>query len=549
MKLLLFLLKASWQAVTLAALLGAASGVASMGLIAIIHRTLQAPQGATSTLAIAFAGLCVVVLVTRIVTQILLTRIAQHTISRIRMQLCRQILNAPLRKVEEIGEHRLLACLTGDVITIAFAANGIPVLCVNITILISGGIYLGMLSPVLMVCAVVVCVLGIASYQLSGRYANRFVRQGREAQDGLLKQIRVLTGGVKELKLHQKRRREFVEDVLAPADARVRDNQTKGFCLQAAAISWGRLIFFLAIGMLLFVWPKMQAIDQAALTGYVLVILYLMSPLERIMAWLPLFDLATISSRKITGLGFDLEDEQIPSPAALEVSHWERIELAGVTHTYHRQGEGHDFLLGPMDLALTPGEIVFVIGGNGSGKTTLAKLIAGLYFPEQGQVLWNGQPVTVERREAYRQLFAVVFDNAMVFESLLGLWSSDLDQRAREYLQQLELEHVVTVTDGAFSSTSLSRGQRKRLALLTVYLEDRPIYVFDEWAADQDPTFKRVFYERCLPELKQRGKTVVAITHDDRYFSLADRVVKLDEGRIVQLQHSEAQAELLAGKL
>jgi putative pyoverdin transport system ATP-binding/permease protein len=136
----------------------------------------------------------------------------------------------------------------------------------------------------------------------------------------------------------------------------------------------------------------------------------------------------------------------------------------------------------------------------------------------------------------------VVFDEGVVFDSLWGLEAADLDQRAREYLRQLELEQVVSVTDGAFSSIKLSRGQRKRLALLTACLEDRPIYVFDEWAADQDPHFRKMFYLRLLPELKRRGKTVVAITHDDRYFATADRVIKLEEGQIVEAFRHELRA-------
>src|SRR5262249_39506394 len=143
----------------------------------------------------------------------------------------------------------------------------------------------------------------------------------------------------------------------------------------------------------------------------------------------------------------------------------------------------------------------------------------------------------------YRQLFSVVFDDAMIFESLWGLDDADRDIRAREFLRQLELDHLVTVTNGRFSMTSLSRGQRKRLALLTAYLENRPIYVFDEWAADQDPSFRKVFYLRLLPELKRRGKTVIAITHDDRYFASADRIVKLEEGKLVEAFRHEYSPE------
>lgn len=169
-------------------------------------------------------------------------------------------------------------------------------------------------------------------------------------------------------------------------------------------------------------------------------------------------------------------------------------------------------------------------------------------MPRDGQILLDERPVDNSNRDAYRQLFAAVFDDGMVFEGLWGIDPRDRDSAARRYLGELRLEHLVQVSDGRLSTTELSRGQRKRLALLTAYLEDRPIYIFDEWAADQDPTFKRVFYEQLLPELKRRGKTVVAITHDDRYFAVADRVVKMEDGHIAEgaalLASHEAEARV-----
>jgi putative ATP-binding cassette transporter len=229
-----------------------------------------------------------------------------------------------------------------------------------------------------------------------------------------------------------------------------------------------------------------------------------------------------------------LDEQAAEAAASVPLAAWNSIELSEVTHEYHREGQEGGFLLGPINLTLQPGEIVFVVGGNGSGKTTLIKLLTGLYTPLGGQILLDERPVNAESREAYRQLFAVVFDDAMVFEGLWGVSREDRDARARRYLAELRLEHIVQISEGKFSTTELSRGQRKRLALLTAYLEDRSIYVFDEWAADQDPTFKKVFYEQLLPELKRRGKTVVAITHDDRYFAVADRLVKMEDGRIAE---------------
>ncbi|AEA65965.1 cyclic peptide transporter (plasmid) [Burkholderia gladioli BSR3] len=207
-----------------------------------------------------------------------------------------------------------------------------------------------------------------------------------------------------------------------------------------------------------------------------------------------------------------------------------RIMLDGVTHRYVRDGEA--FTLGPIALSFVPGETVFLIGGNGSGKTTLAKLITGLYAPEGGRILLDGEPVDAASRERYRHLFSAVFGDFFLFERLFGIDAASR-QRAHALLNALQLSHKVAVDGAAFSTLDLSQGQRKRLALLVAYLEDRPFYVLDEWAADQDPLFRDVFYRQLLPELKARGKTVLVISHDDRYFSLGDRNVKLDYGRIV----------------
>jgi putative ATP-binding cassette transporter len=173
-----------------------------------------------------------------------------------------------------------------------------------------------------------------------------------------------------------------------------------------------------------------------------------------------------------------------------------------------------------------------VIGGNGSGKTTLVKLLTGLYIPESGEIRLDGEPINDVNRDDYRQNFSVVFTDFYIFESFLGLGAPKLDAQAEEYLTRFQLNHKVQVKDGVLSTTELSQGQRKRLALLTAYLEDRSIYVFDEWAADQDPEFKEIFYYQLLPDLKARGKTVIVISHDDRYYHVADRLIKLDYGTL-----------------
>jgi putative ATP-binding cassette transporter len=199
--------------------------------------------------------------------------------------------------------------------------------------------------------------------------------------------------------------------------------------------------------------------------------------------------------------------------------------------------------LGPINLSFQPGELVFLIGGNGSGKTTLVKLVMGLYEPESGEIHLDGKPVTNENRDDYRQRFSVVFYDFYLFERLFGLEAKDLDAESQKYLDLLQLSHKLEIRNGRLSTVDLSQGQRKRLALLTAYLENRPIYIFDEWAADQDPQFKEIFYYQLLPELKDQGKTIIVISHDDRYYGLADRLIKLESGKLEYDQQISRQAE------
>ena len=267
-----------------------------------------------------------------------------------------------------------------------------------------------------------------------------------------------------------------------------------------------------------------------------MIVLYMISPLSTILNILPAFGRAMVALHKVEELGLALEthtseSEEIAAPT--KMSCWKELKLKGVAHSYHQEQADSHFILGPLDMEFCPGELVFLVGGNGSGKTTLAKLLMGLYVPEAGQIFLDGQLITDETREMYRQLFAVVFSDFYLFEQLLGLVTPELDAQAQLYLAQLHLNHKVQVANGVLSTTALSQGQRKRLALLTAYLEDRPFYIFDEWAADQDPVFKEIFYTQLLPDLKRRGKGILVITHDDRYYHLADRILKLDYGQLV----------------
>ena len=540
MKLLRFLLrysraiKYSRSILVITILTGIAGGLVSTALLALINSALERAGSAPSQLVVSFVALCVALPLLRLVPEVLLLRLTQDAMLGLRLHLCRRILSAPLRLLEELKPARLLAALTDDIPTVTGAIVLLPLICMHGAVLISCLIYLSWLSPITLAGVFAFMLIGIASYQFQTLRAMHYFKRGREQWDGLIKHFRALTEGTKELKLHHERREVFLSDELHATAHAMRRYQFTGGVIYIMTKSWGQLLFFILIGLLLFVLPQWQTISATTLTKYVLVLLYMNGPLEVILNTLPSFGRAKVAIDKIEQLGVSLAERGNDGDERLEpVSpHWHRLDLVSVTHSYYREGENSNFTLGPIDLSFCPGELVFLAGGNGSGKTTLAKVLTGLYLPESGEIYLDGRLIDEHNIESYRQLFSAVFSDYYLFDRLLGLDHGGLDEEAQRYLSQLQLAHKVQVSGGQLSTTDLSQGQRKRLALLTAYLEDRPFYIFDEWAADQDPAFKNVFYLSLLPELKARGKTALVITHDERYHHVADRVVKLNYGSV-----------------
>ena len=514
---------------------GIVGGVSNTIVLALINSALSRKFSSVTTLMVSFIGVCMLVAISKAVAQIMLTRFSTGTAYELRIQLSRQILASPLRHLESIGSSRLLATLTDDIPTITTTLTNLPNLCINLVIVLGCLVYMGWLSILLLLIVIGTFGVGVLSYNYLGRRADRYFKLARESFEALMMHFNSMLDGTKELKLHRQRREEFFTQNLEASAASLRRHRIAATTNYAIAENWGEMLIFLVIGTLIFALPRISGGNLEVLTGYVIAILYMMNPLQFLLNTYPLIGQAEVAIDKLeemrTALATQIREDEAPAHSRPDLI-WDSVELVGVTHTYHRERENSSFTLGPIDLKLLPGEMVFVTGGNGSGKTTLVKLFTGLYAPETGEIHLNGELVTDRNRDHYRQHFAAVFSDFYLFESLLGLSSPELDVRAQEYLKQLQLEHKVEVKNGALSTTQLSQGQRKRLALLTAYLEDRPIYVFDEWAADQDPLFKDIFYFQLLPELKARGKTVLVISHDDRYYRIADRLIKLDYGKL-----------------
>ncbi|MDT4329572.1 cyclic peptide export ABC transporter [Methylomonas sp. MED-D] len=537
--MLKFLWRSSWVTMAGVMLTGIVAGLSNAALLAFINTRLA---GGLTDFAdpVWFAGLALTVLTSRFVSHYWLNRFSTKTIRDLRLHISRLILRAPYPDLQRFGKAQLLGHLTEDVTAIAGASELFPVLCINFAIVAGCMAYLSWLSWQLAAVLAGVILFGITTFQLCKNIPTRYVRGAREEYDRLSQGFCALTEGVRELKLHRHRSEAFVARSLAASAEAYRRDSLRAAAAYLAINQWTQLLYFLTIGVILYGFPVWRSVGAEVICGYILVFLFMMSPLTILTSSLPAFSRAKVALHKVLQLDDSLAGTLTIDLAEPDGPRFDRLAMRGVTHAFHREKENRQFRLGPIDLDFRPGELVFLVGGNGSGKTTLAMLLLGLYHPEQGTVIWNDSVIHAGNRDVYMQNFSAIFADFYLFDALYGVDVANRQALIDDYLARLHLSHKVEIVDGAFSSVNLSQGQRKRLALLAAYLEDRPFYVFDEWAADQDPEFKQVFYAELLPALKARGKTVLAITHDDKYFHLADRCIKLEEGRITAIEYPQA---------
>jgi len=544
--MLSYLIQQSRRLLLAAALASVISGVCNVLLVTQINAALTAGTVAERiALGWTFAGIAVVAMLSHMVSSVMFERLSQRSHAELRRYISARVIATDFRRLEQLGGPKVQSALSEHSTNVAEFFVSFPSILIN-AIVVSGCLfYMAWLSWQVFVVALVVIGLGSLGYHLAHLRAIRHLDVASKEQDSLFAHFRSLVEGAKELRLNRQKRDNFSKDVLGQSIEAVRQQRTLGMSIFVVSVSWSNFLIYAFIGLVLFVLVGDVPDRVRVMTGFALVFLYMVTPLEVLLLALPRANLAKVSAARIDEITREMPDSEaggslLPAPALSELS------LHGVRHCYYHEVSDDMFSLGPVDLSFEPSQITFLVGGNGSGKTSLAKLLVGLYRPEKGHILLNGERVDDLSRDRYRQSFSAIFSDFHLFDSLLQAPSPELDAKGNQLIQKLHLQHKVQVRDGAFSTRALSQGQRKRLALVVAYLEDRPFLVFDEWAADQDPVFKDVFYREVLPELRAMGKAVLVISHDDRYFYLADRLIRMENGQVIAVETPGAEADALA---
>ncbi|CCG87788.1 multidrug ABC transporter permease/ATP-binding protein [Erwinia piriflorinigrans] len=518
-------------------LLSAALGI---GLIAFINRELIVTLDASLMVLPQFLGLLLLLLAVTLGAQLALTLLGHHFVYRLRGEFIKRILDTRIERIEQIGSASLLAALTSDVRTITFAFVRLPELIQGIILTVASAAYLGWLSPkMLMVTAIWVALTIIGGWLLVAR-VYRHMATLRDTEDRLYADFQTIIEGRKELALNRQRAQQIFDNVYGEDAKTYRHHIVRADTFHLSAVNWSNIMMLGAIGLAFWLANGLGWADTAVAATYSLTLLFLRTPMLSAVGALPTLLSAQVAFNKLNTL--KLADYKADFPQAAAAKNWQTLELRNLSFHYGEDG----FKVGPINMTLNRGELVFLIGGNGSGKSTLAMLLTGLYQPVSGDILLDGQVVHHSSMDSYRRLFSAVFTDVHLFDRLTDDDGQPADPvLVRSWLERLHMQNKIELEGNRVLNLNLSKGQTKRLALLLAIAGQRDILLLDEWAADQDPHFRRIFYRELLPWLREMGKTVFAISHDDHYFLHADRLLEMRAGVLTELTGIEREQATL----
>ena len=466
------------------------------------------------------------------------TRITEAAICSVRLRLADKIRRSDLLALETIGDGEIHARISRDTAAISQATRPLFAAAQGVVMILFTMAYIGLVSRTAMLLCIILIAIGLAKYFKDRAAYDSGLQEASKREDVLSDSLNGLLRGFKEVRINKRKSDDVFAEFVSTATG-VRDVRTRVLVLFSNNILFIEMFFVLLLGAVAFVLPVLAVSFSGSATKIVAAILFFFGPLTTVVSMIPVLAQVNVTVDNLQSLEASLDEALAKSAGneaspSLDMSSFQAIRFEGVCFTYRDPDGSATFQVGPIDGEVRRGEVLFLVGGNGSGKTSLLKLFTALYSPAEGSIRVDDAEIGPGNIQSYRNLFSAIFSDFYLFDTLHGL-SDATPERVNELLRVMELSGKTAFQDARFTNTHLSTGQRKRLALVVACLEDKPVYVFDEVAADQDPHFRAYFYETLLRELKGRGKTVVVVTHDDRYFHVADRVLGMDYGKLKEV--------------
>jgi putative ATP-binding cassette transporter len=462
----------------------------------------------------------------------------EAVIAKVRIRIADKIRRSELRFIEDKGDEKIYSHLTQDTTFISQSAFVLVGAAQSSIILIFCFFYLAWLSLFGFLLIIFLLVFVLMIYFFYHQSISEKLRATRKKETAFFESLNHVLAGFKEIKINQKKNDDLFKHIktIFHETKQLKISLGHKFVIE---IIFSQISTYFTLGIIVFILPLLSSIHAEEIIKISITLLFIAGPIDTIVSAMPMLARANIAVENIQQLEAELDAINEQTVFANQVSEkqffdFKTIQLNEVQFQYQDKQDNPLFHVGPLNITIEKGEILFIVGGNGSGKSTVLKLLTGLYYPYTGTINVDEKVIEQNNYQAYRELFAIIFTDFHLFDKLYGLPIVD-EKQLNALLHAMDLEKKTQYLDGKFTNTDLSTGQKKRLAFISAVLENKPIYILDELAADQDPHFRKYFYEEVLPDLKKQGKTIIAVTHDDKYFDLADRVLKMDYGKITDL--------------
>jgi len=463
----------------------------------------------------------------------------EKIVKSFRDKISDKIRRSHLDKYEEVEKSAFFTPLSRDTNELAEATPAIINASASCVMLLAMGVYIAVVSKVALFMIALVVTIAIVNFLRMDKASRKKLSDAVAAENKFFSHLNHLLEGFKEIKMSKVKSDDLYSNYIKNATSQAADNKVAAAFLFFRMVVFSQSFLFLLVGSVVFLLPSLSSVTPDQMMKLTATCLFLIGPISDIAMSIPFMAKAEIALTNLHNLESKLDaeenvDENHPSVIRMKkVSQPDVISCERLEFAYKDKNDNTLFQVGPVNLTFKKGETVFIAGGNGCGKSTFLKIFTGLYQPSKGGLRINDTAVDPYNVSFYREQFSIIFTDFHLFDRLYGLDNIDVD-RVEELLDVLKLRDKTGFADGKFTNTDLSTGQKKRLALLIALMEDRPVCIFDEVAADQDPHFRKYLYETFFPSLKKQGKTIIAVTHDDRYFDTADRLLRMEYGNFVQ---------------
>lgn len=506
------------------------SGLCNMIVITLITNSIGVDHNREYLIFYYILAIAVYLLGRRF-AQLCLVKLTRTMAYELKMELVQRIFSSSYQKFEQVDRGRIYTTLNNDIASIGETLNIITLLITSAFTALGAFIYLASIAFWATLITIFLILAITFVYYIVSMRTNRFFDEARDTENVFMRLINGLIDGYKELSLHKRKKEEYQSDIGNTA-REYRDKMIFANVRFVNAFLIGESLLVILLGVVVFILPRLFAgIQDYTVMSFVIVLLYLIGPVNNILNSIPAILQLKIARKRVSDFIAEIPvATEEKGGVTQKIKVVDKLSVKDLLFQYQKDGTEQTFAVGPINVDIHKGEILFIIGGNGSGKTTLGKLLTGLYEPQEGGVYVNDVPIPAHQ---LGELYSTVFPSPYIFEKLYDIDTDSKKDQIKKYLGILKLEDKVDIKDGKYTTLDLSTGQIKRLALMQCFLEDSPICLFDEWAADQDPEYRRFFYKQLLPELKAQGKIVIAITHDDHYFNVADYILKMQNGKLI----------------